>query len=503
MTVDFLAVRRAIAEDMRRAFSHFRSQHADQFCYGYAIMTDDDAGSVCPVATTEQQRQVRLNTYNTRRSSENKPANPEELAIIRWSPHEWPYLDYDGTRLANDLLNAESRYDPGDPGGFFWFAAEAYAAMVLGMKDLADSGFFSNDGERARVFLVCTMGDSDCGVWLEDVSARTLNSKAVYESFFQQRTSLRQDYARHLEDPSELYRAFVVALASRTIRPDQPVRPQTWGKWLTQRVHGVLSKLRRLLLPAARTAPRDDGEMNATAWLAVDSPSRMFDFLERKISPRKLRLFGIACCRRIEELMTDAGCLAAVDLAERFVEGQVSAAEMGSLRVLLERAYLAHNEQIDARDNAAQVKLWCIGAAKNLLQDDTDYRQEPANPTGDADLLCIWQAASSAAAHFNVKRVGDHPPETLFAEHRAQANLLREILGNPFEAVSLDPSWRAARVVQLAETIYDERSFEQMPRLGQALKAAGCRCKEILDHCLSPGPHVRGCWLLDLLLDRH
>jgi hypothetical protein len=88
-------------------------------------------------------------------------------------------------------------------------------------------------------------------------------------------------------------------------------------------------------------------------------------------------------------------------------------------------------------------------------------------------------------------------------EKAAQADLLREIIGNPFSPVPLVPDWLSANdrvVVALARAIYDERAFERMPILGDALEDAGCDDATILNHCRQLEEHVRGCWLLDLIL---
>jgi hypothetical protein len=79
---------------------------------------------------------------------------------------------------------------------------------------------------------------------------------------------------------------------------------------------------------------------------------------------------------------------------------------------------------------------------------------------------------------------------------------LRDIFGNPFRPVTLNPSWRTPTVKQLAEAIYKERAFERMPILADALEDAGCDNADILSHCRGGGEHVRGCWVVDLVLGR-
>ena len=68
--------------------------------------------------------------------------------------------------------------------------------------------------------------------------------------------------------------------------------------------------------------------------------------------------------------------------------------------------------------------------------------------------------------------------------------------------MSVDPSWLTSTVVQLAVGIYDEKAFDRMPILADALQDAGCDNADVLDHCRGPRPHVRGCWVVDLILGK-
>jgi hypothetical protein len=91
------------------------------------------------------------------------------------------------------------------------------------------------------------------------------------------------------------------------------------------------------------------------------------------------------------------------------------------------------------------------------------------------------------------------------AEAASQCLLLRDIFGSPFRRVQIQRSWLAwngGTVLQLAEGIYEERAFDRLPILADALEEAGCIDTAILDHCRGPGPHVRGCWVIDLILGK-
>jgi hypothetical protein len=97
-------------------------------------------------------------------------------------------------------------------------------------------------------------------------------------------------------------------------------------------------------------------------------------------------------------------------------------------------------------------------------------------------------------------------PEILNREKEGvvQAAILRDIVG-PFRTPVVPPAWvlwNDATVRKIAQTIYDERAFERLPILADALEDAACDNADILNHCRQPGVHVRGCWVVDLLLGK-
>jgi hypothetical protein len=90
-------------------------------------------------------------------------------------------------------------------------------------------------------------------------------------------------------------------------------------------------------------------------------------------------------------------------------------------------------------------------------------------------------------------------------EEKAQADLLRELFGNPIHPMTINTTWltqRAGTVRRLSEKIYNERRFADLPVLADALEEAGCDNPDTLDHCRGGGEHVRGCWVLDLVLGK-
>jgi hypothetical protein len=91
------------------------------------------------------------------------------------------------------------------------------------------------------------------------------------------------------------------------------------------------------------------------------------------------------------------------------------------------------------------------------------------------------------------------PPQS--TERAAQANLRRDIFGNPFRAAHVDSRWLIPEVVERATVMYEQGMLDQMPILERLLMNMGCNDETILGHCRLEG-HVRGCWLVDGLLGK-
>lgn len=85
---------------------------------------------------------------------------------------------------------------------------------------------------------------------------------------------------------------------------------------------------------------------------------------------------------------------------------------------------------------------------------------------------------------------------------RTQVQILHDLFGNPFHPVAFDSSWCTPQAVSLAQQMYDSPNFDRLPLLADALEEAGCRDADFLAHLRGPGPHVRGCWVVDLVLGK-
>jgi hypothetical protein len=211
--------------------------------------------------------------------------------------------------------------------------------------------------------------------------------------------------------------------------------------------------------------------MTEAEWLECEDPQRMLEFLRGKTSDRKLRLFACGCARQEWHLLIDERSQQAIELAEQFSDGRVGVQEMERAR-----AGIAHLVN-DLDDTTIKGSLQIVAATKAFEV----TRTEPYFPGQHV----TWSIAA--------RGTGGTP---------AAPHLLRCIFGNPLQAAALEPSCRTALIEQMAKGIYDDRRFEDLPILADALEEAGSRDQPILDHLRSPGPHVRGCWPLDLILGK-
>jgi len=181
----------------------------------------------------------------------------------------------------------------------------------------------------------------------------------------------------------------------------------------------------------------------------ADEMASVLRDLQRRgtLSDRRLRLFACACCRFMDRRGNREG-LAVVELAERLADGRVTPDE--------------------ARRAATLVR--CLSWDQRALEAVTEL------PRWFGCKALTWRTVPRSA-------------------------LLRDLLGTP-AAASLDPVWLAwndGTVARLAAGIYEERAFDRLPILADALEDAGCTDIVLLEHCRGPGPHARGCWALDFI----
>ncbi|WP_246522828.1 hypothetical protein [Gemmata palustris] len=200
--------------------------------------------------------------------------------------------------------------------------------------------------------------------------------------------------------------------------------------------------------------------MTEEEWLvATNDPTPMLDFLRGKSSDRKLRLFACECVRKYREIMGPGldFPLERIELCERYADGLATHEEWWTVTREQDHFYpWKENDAWLEATRAVEVAAWAT--------DDN------GRPSADAKPKMI--------------------------------SFVRDIFGNPFCPVAVDPSWLTSDVIALATGIYVERAFDRLPILADALQDAGCDNDDILNHLRGDGPHVKGCWALDLVLGK-
>lgn len=224
------------------------------------------------------------------------------------------------------------------------------------------------------------------------------------------------------------------------------------------------------------------------AWQQSTMPSSLLLTLKGKRLPRRRRLFAVACCRRWLQEMLDPESRHAVEVAERYVDGladrdELEAAYRTAQEVAVRRLMPCHTA---AESNSGE--LWSVWRLSHVAQ-------LTCAPSGieDAAIELLKRAVHLGSVHEN-------------QEKRVQSGYIRDIFGNPFRPPpAIEPSWlywNDGIVPKLAQAIYDDRAFDRLPILADALEEAGCTNADMLNHCRQPGEHVRGCWVVDLLLGK-
>ncbi|MDB5312322.1 MAG: hypothetical protein JWO38_6524 [Gemmataceae bacterium] len=198
--------------------------------------------------------------------------------------------------------------------------------------------------------------------------------------------------------------------------------------------------------------------MTEAEWLAGADWRPMWLTVRDRLSERKMRLFGVGYC----------GLLRQESFFQNYLYYEPWAEQVADARLTLDEA------RADARARLLS-PVDGENAFEYLLVDD------PGRRWGVTRLLAFYCTPNADL------RVPD---------------LLRCIAGYPFRSVTPDPDWQTSTAITLAQQMYESRDFSPMPILADALQDAGCDHPDVLAHCRGAGPHVRGCWVVDLLLGK-
>jgi hypothetical protein len=262
-------------------------------------------------------------------------------------------------------------------------------------------------------------------------------------------------------------------------------------------------------------------------WLSCEDPQLLYAQARRAVSlisksgRRRLRLYACACCRQVWHLL-DAAARAAVEAAEGNADGRIAQADLDKVRhratmsaydtVLGPRPVRRVEGAPRASKDAVRCARWvAAGAARSVAESSVTTQAAQAAWYALHAAACL---AADRQAHViatcgsprNLLRaaadLAADKQAAVVALCRSQCDLLRDIFGNPFQPVRADPAWlhrNEGIVLKLAQALYDERAFERLPLLADAVEDAGCTEDALVSHLRGPGPHARGCWALDLL----
>ena len=211
--------------------------------------------------------------------------------------------------------------------------------------------------------------------------------------------------------------------------------------------------------------------MTEREWLSSTEPQAMLTHLHLRggVSSRKWRLYAVASCR------------------QNFCRLLKGSQRWEAIEAVLSTA-LRHVE----RHADGQMDYETL---RDVLQSLRKASPDLAEKT------CVfpeWLNRSALRSPYEAACAMDWP-----LTRKSHADLLRCLFGNPFRPTVLEPDWLTrhdGKVLQLAQAFYDMGALDRLPELADALEEAGCHDTEILAHCRQPGPHVRGCWAVDLVL---
>lgn len=215
--------------------------------------------------------------------------------------------------------------------------------------------------------------------------------------------------------------------------------------------------------------------MTEKEWLKCAGTMKMLRFLWGKTSQRKIRLLAVGCCRQIWKNLTLKAVRQAVDTAEKYADDGASGQELTEVHrraVVAVTGTMYRNVVKMAGDPNWQIKISQMSFAVNAAH------PEPF----PIKLLNLLGRDEALKARSPV--------------------LVRCVCGNPFRKIKLKRPWLTPTVSSLAQAIYDDRAFDRLAILADALEEVGCDNADILAHCRKPGEHVAGCWVVDALLSK-
>jgi hypothetical protein len=208
-------------------------------------------------------------------------------------------------------------------------------------------------------------------------------------------------------------------------------------------------------------------------WLSATRACSLLHAARELSSERKYHLFACACARHLFPTCTHPDLSRGIEVAEQLADGTASRADLDRARDIF--GSMTFVGDYEARGIVGE--NMCLAALV----------RESLKPQAHRSRVIAWLSDYEADTPEN--------PQCGLPE-------LRDIFGNPFRPAPFSPAWRTGTAVSLAGQMYEARDFSAMPILADALQDAGCDSEDLLDHYRGPGPHVRGCWVVDLVLGK-
>lgn len=208
--------------------------------------------------------------------------------------------------------------------------------------------------------------------------------------------------------------------------------------------------------------------MTEAEWLAATDPTTLLEYVPGKLSNRKLRLLLCSLCHLHWRTVRHEVYREAVKIAERYADGVATEKERELAFRKTGAWHLHQHYKLSHRRY--------LVSFHNTVAPEQDY----SSLDWQAEAVQLFEGEGKAA----------------------YVRVLHDIFGNPFRCIAVDRDWLTSTATGIAQLMYDSRDFSAMPILADALQDAGCNDEDILNHCRQPGEHVRGCYLVDLVLGK-
>jgi hypothetical protein len=240
-------------------------------------------------------------------------------------------------------------------------------------------------------------------------------------------------------------------------------------------------------------------------WVAGRSFDAMLRFLhyarcarQGRATDPKVRLLACLACVPVEHLLHHEGSRSAYQVVRGYALGHAGVAELTEVVTPAEAGMTAAQESWwdargdDERDRA-RAAAWAAEAV---------FLAAGGRPTGSGLRSATAGRVLGSVEAALACEAGPRGRVVVDDERRRQRGLFHELFGNPFKPVAFNPDWKTSSALSIARMMYDSNDFASAPVLADALQDGGCESDGLLGHLRGPGPHVRGCWVCDLVLGK-